>query len=62
MPHETFRRIDDSSLSGAYLARAMVVMIIVGSVLNLINHGEALFQGAPLNFAKLLLTYGHLEK
>jgi hypothetical protein len=34
-----------------------VVMIVVGSVLNLINQGEALFQGAPLNFAKLLLTY-----
>ena len=46
-----------TALSGAYLARAIVVMIIVGSVLNLINQGEALFQGAPLNFAKLLLTY-----
>jgi hypothetical protein len=42
-----------TALSGAYLARAIVVMIIVGSVLNLINQGEALFQGAPLNFAKL---------
>ena len=46
-----------TALSGAYLARAIVVMIIVGSVLNLINQGEALFQGAPPNFAKLLLTY-----
>ena len=46
-----------TALSGAYLARAIVVMIIVGSVLNLINQGEALFQGAALNFAKLLLTY-----
>ena len=36
-----------TALSGAYLARAIVVMIIVGSVLNLINQGEALFQGAP---------------
>jgi hypothetical protein len=35
-----------TALSGAYLARAIVVMIIVGSVLNLINQGEALFQGA----------------
>ena len=33
-----------TALSGAYLARAIVVMIIVGSVLNLINQGEALFQ------------------
>ena len=46
-----------TALSGAYLARAIVVMIIVGSVLNLINQDEAMFQGAPLNFAKLLLTY-----
>ena len=46
-----------TALSGAYLARAIVVMIIVGSVLNLINQGEALFQGAQPNFAKLLLTY-----
>jgi hypothetical protein len=42
-----------TALSGPYLARAIAVMMIVGSVLNLINQGEALFQGAPLNFAKL---------
>ena len=41
----------------SFLARAIAVMIIVGSILNLINQGEALFQGAPINFAKLLLTY-----
>ena len=46
-----------TALSRPYLVRAIAVMIIVGSVLNLINQGEALFQGAPLNFAKLLLTY-----
>jgi hypothetical protein len=46
-----------AALSGPYLARAIAVMIIVGSVLNLINQGEALFQGAPLNFAKLILPY-----
>jgi len=35
-----------TALSGPCLARAIAVMIIVGSVLNLINQGEALFQGA----------------
>jgi hypothetical protein len=45
-----------TALSCAYLARAIAVMIIVGSVLNLINQVEAMFQGAPLNFATLLLT------
>jgi hypothetical protein len=46
-----------TALSRPYLGRALAVMIIVGSVLNLINQGETLFQGAPLNVAKLLLTY-----
>ena len=46
-----------TAISGPYLARAITVMIIVGSVLNLINQGDALFQGAPINFAKLLFTY-----
>ena len=46
-----------TALSGHYLARAIAVMIVVGSVLNLVNQGDALFQGVPLNFAKLLLTY-----
>jgi hypothetical protein len=46
-----------TALSGRYLARAIAIMIIVGSVLNPINQGAALFQGAQLNFAKLLLTY-----
>ena len=46
-----------TAVSGQYLVRAVAMMIIVGSVLNLINQGEALFHGAPLNVAKLLLTY-----
>ena len=46
-----------TALSGSYLRRAIVVMLVVGSVLNLINQGDALFQGAPLNLLKLLLTY-----
>lgn len=46
-----------TALSGPYFARAIAVSTIVGSILNLINQGEALFQGDPLNFAKLVLTY-----
>jgi hypothetical protein len=46
-----------TALSGPYLVRAVAVMIIVGSVLNLINQGEALLHGAPVNIVKLLLTY-----
>ncbi|MBI1211626.1 MAG: hypothetical protein GC190_09200 [Alphaproteobacteria bacterium] len=46
-----------TALSGAYLMRAMMVALVVGTVLNLINQGDALVQGAPLNIAKLVLTY-----
>jgi hypothetical protein len=46
-----------TALSGIYLIRAIVVMLIVGSVLNLINQGDALFHGTQLDVAKLLLTY-----
>lgn len=45
------------ALSGPCLARAVAVMIIVGTILNLINQGEAIFQGGPINLLKLLLTY-----
>ena len=39
------------------MRRSAIVAVIVGSVLNLINQGDALFQGAPLTVWKLLLTY-----
>lgn len=38
-------------------ARSLIVAAVVGSILNLINQGDALFAGAPLNLVKLLLTY-----
>jgi hypothetical protein len=37
--------------------RAFWVAVIVGTVLNLINQGDALASGAHLNWAKLALTY-----
>ena len=46
-----------TALSGAYLGRAIGVAVVVGSVLNLINQGDALFEGAQLNIVKLMLTY-----
>jgi methyl-accepting chemotaxis protein len=44
-------------LSAPYLARSVLVMTLVGTVLNLINQGDALFNGAPFDITKLLLTY-----
>ena len=37
--------------------RSLWVALIVGTILNLINQGDALLTGRPLDFAKLALTY-----
>ena len=37
--------------------RALFVALLVGSLLNLINQGEALWGEAALNWPKLLLTW-----
>jgi hypothetical protein len=38
-------------------SRACVVALIVGTALNLINQGDALFGGGGVNYLKLALTY-----
>ena len=37
--------------------RSLIVSVVVGSILNLINQGDALFGGEPVNMAKIVLTY-----
>ena len=37
--------------------RSLVVAVIVGTILNLINQGDALVAGARLNLTKLILTF-----
>ncbi len=37
--------------------RSFIVALIVGAILNLINQGDALFSGDPLNWTKLILTF-----
>lgn len=37
--------------------RALLVAIVVGTVLNLINQGDAVFTGHAINWLKALLTY-----
>jgi len=39
------------------IRRSLRVALIVGTILNLINQGDALFGSARLNVLKLLLTY-----
>jgi len=37
--------------------RSLVVALVVGTILNLINQGDALVAGARLNLTKLILTF-----
>jgi hypothetical protein len=37
--------------------RSFYVAIVVGTILNLINQGDALFGAAPINWIKIVLTY-----
>lgn len=37
--------------------RSFVVAVIVGAILNLINQGDALLSGGPLNLTKIILTF-----
>jgi len=37
--------------------RSFTVTLIVGTILNLINQGDALFSGRPINWLKLVLTF-----
>jgi hypothetical protein len=45
------------STSDGVPRRSLVVALVVGSILNLINQGDALFEGARLNLVKLMLTF-----
>ena len=37
--------------------RACAVAVVVGTLLNLINQGDAIFGGGAVNYLKLALTY-----
>lgn len=43
--------------SGGVPRRSLRLAMVVGSVLNLINQPDAIFGEAPLDWAKLCLTY-----
>jgi hypothetical protein len=45
------------ALSDGVPRRSLVVALIVGTILNLINQGDALVDGLPIDVVKLLLTY-----
>ncbi len=45
------------AISDGVPRRSLVVALVVGSVLNLINQGDALFAGRPIDWLKILLTF-----
>jgi hypothetical protein len=53
----SWRELRDYAMSGGVPRRALGVALAVGTILNLINQGDALFAGQPLDWTKLLLTY-----
>ena len=45
------------AISDGVPRRSLVVALIVGTVLNLINQGDALLSGAHLDLTKIVLTF-----
>jgi hypothetical protein len=45
------------AISDGVPRRALWVALVVGSILNLINQGDALLAGERLNITKLVMTY-----
>jgi hypothetical protein len=54
---DTIGRICRCATSDGVPRRSFIVALIVGTILNLINQGDAMFAGMPVDLAKLLLTY-----
>ena len=52
-----FSTICRCCLSNGVPRRSFVIAAVVGTILNLINQGDALMAGAPVNLFKLFLTY-----
>jgi hypothetical protein len=54
---ERWGRIWLCCISDGVPKRSLAVALVVGTILNLINQGDALFAGAQLNLVKLILTF-----
>jgi hypothetical protein len=53
----TLRLICRCAFSDGVPRRSFFVALIVGTVLNLINQGDALLGETPINWLKIVLTY-----
>jgi hypothetical protein len=55
--HGVARQIWRYSISDGVPGRAVMVALVVGTIVNLINQGDAMVAGHPLDITKLLATY-----
>jgi len=46
-----------AALAWPIAKRSLVIMAVVGSILNIINQGDALISNGALNWWKIVLTY-----
>jgi hypothetical protein len=53
----TWRTIWQCAIAPGVPRRSLAAAVLVGTILNLINQGDALFAGRSLDWLKLLLTY-----
>jgi len=55
--YRKLREVSRLALSDGVPLRALGVAILIGTILNLINQGDVLLNGGPINWTKLILTY-----
>jgi hypothetical protein len=53
----TLKLVWQCALSDGVPRRSLWVAAVVGTILNLINQGDAMLAGGPINWAKIALTY-----
>ena len=56
-PTPRFLEICQCCVSDGVPRRSFIVALIVGTILNLINQGDALFGDGRVNWAKIILTF-----
>jgi hypothetical protein len=54
--NDLWRRACNCAISDGVPQRSLIVALVVGTVLNLINQGDALIAGGPIDWTKILLT------
>ena len=55
--HGVTKQIWHYSISDGVPRRALFIALVVGTIVNLINQGDAMVAGHPLDITKLLATY-----